>query len=233
MHSSLTTDISGSPRPLGEAAAFLLVHVSRLSSPTNSQVIARPKLATPTIYQHARSPANDHSSLGLGETTPPTTTRAGFRAESRNRRSTTRQSDASWNADDSGSWAQDGDRGGGGFSGRIRAWGKDEGHQHDEQARSCTSLSPLAQNQTVGPLDSAVSSNTAQEHRRPSNARNASVKRRAEYNASTSFPCRVWTVVMKTQREKERVRCHSTRSFSRERRQWTGKDAVCLARTGI
>ncbi|CAM9283930.1 unnamed protein product, partial [Ectocarpus fasciculatus] len=98
---------------------------------------ARPKLATPTIYQHARSPANDHSSLGLGETTPPTTTRAGFRAESRNRRSTTRQSDASWNVDGSGSWAQDGDRGAGGFSGRIQAWGKDEGHQHDEQPREC------------------------------------------------------------------------------------------------
>lgn len=106
------------------------------------QVIARPKLVTPTIYQHARSPANDHSCLGLGATTPPTTTResARFRAGNKSRGSSTRQTPAGLTSGEDDHWLHD-TGGRGGYTGRVKAWEQEEeGSQNEEQAREVQAL---------------------------------------------------------------------------------------------
>lgn len=51
----------------------LYYYTTRHAQLADRQVIARPKLATPTIYQHGRSPANEHNELGLGATSRPGT----------------------------------------------------------------------------------------------------------------------------------------------------------------
>ena len=46
-------------------------HPLCVDSTPSPQVIARPKLVTPTIYQRPKRLASDHDILGLGETSPP------------------------------------------------------------------------------------------------------------------------------------------------------------------
>lgn len=98
-----------------------------------AQVIARPKLATPTIYQHSRSATNDHSSLGLGATTPPSTTRdvGKFRGKSSNYGTFARA------GGDNEAWDQHDAAGRNGYTGNIHAWDGEEETHHDEQVREC------------------------------------------------------------------------------------------------
>lgn len=86
------------------------------------QVIARPKLATPSIYQHSRGRANeDRSPDGLGRTTRSTTTSESIRPSST--RGSTRAT-TPWSRGDG--W-QDG-----GYTGDVHAW--DEEDHCDEEA---------------------------------------------------------------------------------------------------